>query len=922
MLFYLIKKYICMYIYLEMSVLEKLYVQDTLWPTNVRGFNGTINFDGHSISSAQWQYLHNQDQSVSRQANLFVTAATVSDSYRFGNDANTKFYLATAVTDNDTPWTLTLPQVSGTAGYVLTTDGNGVTTWESASSVSGQPLAPSDSVSFNTVTLGNQADSYVTIQSGSTANWTLTLPPNQGMEDYILKTQGDGTTVWQSPAAIFGTDYVRNASALFSNLNTKDGIIGLQFDRPYTSNSFSGLRVFRDDHAIKEFLFSETDQWWSVGGYQVTNGTLTYGYNTEFPDTQKFRLAECGDAVQTLGCMPGYDANGRLMVENGLDKAHVDNLRLYGETMQDVAVSASPTFTGLSVNNPYLLLNAGQTPGENAGFKVNRLDGSQVALAFNEQGSQPAPYWAVGDSSGSLGTSKFRLAEYGDADQSEGYVPGYDALGRLVVAAGFTPSEVANLKAGTPAFSEGVKVGFTTVSSAAMSDVSFVFPSAAGTADYILKTNAEGVTEWEDPSAIFSLDSVKGTDVQFANFVQSGNLLKLKYGNGANPDYSGLEVYKDDGMNQQLVYNGYVWTVGDAGGVVGTSAFRLLVSGEAAQPSGYVPGYNEDGQLVVSAGFNPTQVSNLNSETPEFAVGVKLGHTTLTSASANEDNFVFPPNAGALDSMLNTDGQGNTTWITRDSIFGQSLTNNSNVNFADLSMTGNLVVAGDLTVSGTTTYVNSADMEVQDNVILLNSGETGAGVSRLFAGLQVKRGTSTDKQFLFNEKGANVTEYWTVGSAGALNSSKFRLAELAVGFPTEWSVPGYDANGRLDASRGFSKAQADNLRLASPSFTSILLTEPVAENVVASSTALTLSASVTVLASWPSGGVATLPSASAAKGKTFTVYYESGSSVSVAPATGDLIAGVSGSLVLDVAGQHVRFLSVGNRTGGGTWLIL
>lgn len=65
--------------------------------------------------------------------------------------------------------------------------------------------------------------------------------------------------------------------------------------------------------------------------------------------------------------------------------------------------------------------------------------------------------------------------------------------------------------------------------------------------------------------------------------------------------------------------------------------------------------------------------------------------------------------------------------------------------------TKNLVVAGNLTVEGTTTTVGTTDMTVKDNQITINSGETGAGVSKGSAGILVDRGSETDYNIIFDE---------------------------------------------------------------------------------------------------------------------------------------------------------------------------
>lgn len=65
----------------------------------------------------------------------------------------------------------------------------------------------------------------------------------------------------------------------------------------------------------------------------------------------------------------------------------------------------------------------------------------------------------------------------------------------------------------------------------------------------------------------------------------------------------------------------------------------------------------------------------------------------------------------------------------------------------------NLIVEGDLNVNGAQFITNVQNLNVQDPVILVNSGETGAGVTsgNGFAGLRVDRGSATDHQLLFNE---------------------------------------------------------------------------------------------------------------------------------------------------------------------------
>ena len=70
----------------------------------------------------------------------------------------------------------------------------------------------------------------------------------------------------------------------------------------------------------------------------------------------------------------------------------------------------------------------------------------------------------------------------------------------------------------------------------------------------------------------------------------------------------------------------------------------------------------------------------------------------------------------------------------------------------------NLIVNGDLTVEGTTTTVNTATLDVEDNIIRLATNQSGA--PSVNAGIEVERGSSADKSLVWNE----TTDKWTVGS--------------------------------------------------------------------------------------------------------------------------------------------------------------
>ena len=83
---------------------------------------------------------------------------------------------------------------------------------------------------------------------------------------------------------------------------------------------------------------------------------------------------------------------------------------------------------------------------------------------------------------------------------------------------------------------------------------------------------------------------------------------------------------------------------------------------------------------------------------------------------------------------------------------GQAVATTDNVTFNDL------IVSGNLTVSGTTTTIDSNTVNIGDNIIVLNSDEAGSPSQD--AGIEIERGTSTNKTLLWDESNGK----WTVGS--------------------------------------------------------------------------------------------------------------------------------------------------------------
>lgn len=77
---------------------------------------------------------------------------------------------------------------------------------------------------------------------------------------------------------------------------------------------------------------------------------------------------------------------------------------------------------------------------------------------------------------------------------------------------------------------------------------------------------------------------------------------------------------------------------------------------------------------------------------------------------------------------------------------------------ADGLTTGNVTVTtdtffvnGNMLVGGTSTSITRTDSAITDNMIVLNKGETGSGVSLFYSGIEIDRGTQPNVQLRYNE---------------------------------------------------------------------------------------------------------------------------------------------------------------------------
>lgn len=125
------------------------------------------------------------------------------------------------------------------------------------------------------------------------------------------------------------------------------------------------------------------------------------------------------------------------------------------------------------------------------------------------------------------------------------------------------------------------------------------------------------------------------------------------------------------------------------------------------------------------------------------------------------------------------------------------------------SISGDLTVAGNMTVNGTTTAVNTTNMVVKDNIVTVNKGELGSGVSLRYAGFEVDRGDLARQRLIWDE----TVGKWVAGQTSqeaALATEPFVTAAVATAASgvTVASLGLANVSNTSDANKPVSIAQA------------------------------------------------------------------------------------------------------------------
>lgn len=329
-----------------------------------------------------------------------------------------------------------------------------------------------------------------------------------------------------------------------------------------------------------------------------------------------------------------------------------------------------------------------------------------------------------------------------------------------------------------------------------------------GTLDNISWTFDEFFNYWHPSGPAESLSLLSIGNIERINLQQASNSLNIE-GSGAVLLTSGLTVERPSTLiNGQIRYNvddnalesyinntwmqftsqkntgDFVHRFGDT--LTGDLDLNQNILKNVSDPSnGNEVGnrnYN-DNRYVLESGDTINGIINFNSDVNINNSNSKItfdpnNNTNVYSLSVENSKFILK-NENLSNDLISINDNGKLE-LHKDQIIGingslnnptYSFSNNTNSGMyydnssIKFSINGNetvsfsengIIVEGNLNVKGETTTFNTNDINIEDNIIVLNKNETGNGVTLGSSGIEVDRGSGTNKRWVYNE----LNDWW------------------------------------------------------------------------------------------------------------------------------------------------------------------
>ena len=431
---------------------------------------------------------------------------------------------------------------------------------------------------------------------------------------------------------------------------------------------------------------------------------------------------------------------------------------------QDLTVTGNLTVQGntttlntetINVEDNIIVLNSSVTgaPSADAGIEVERGSSTNVQLRWNETTDK----WQFTND----GTTYVNVASNTDVDTAYSN------------AASYTDNAISNVNNTIANIATSFTVAGDSGTSQTITSGSDTLTIAGGTGLSSVASNTDTITLNLDNTAVtagsygaansvstFTVDAqgrltaagdsaINITASQVSDFTSNARAAISVSGDLSYNASTGVISFTNDAGDIESVSAGVGLSGGGTSGAVTLDLANTTVTAGSYGAANSVSTFTVDAQGRLTNASNTT-ISILASQVSDFSANTRAQISVAgTELAYNSSTGVISFASAGVTSLTGTANEVEVSAANGAVTVGLP----SNVTIGQ-----DLTVSGNLTVNGNTTTLNTETLSVEDNIIVLNSGVTGA--PSLNAGVTIERGTSADAQLRWNE----ATDTWQVSS--------------------------------------------------------------------------------------------------------------------------------------------------------------
>lgn len=767
----------------------------------VSGSNGAIDLSGFQTEAGLSSNVAQLTANNTSFVGSISAANVVSNSQLQSNLANYALLTGASFAGNVSVTKLVANGSTGSAGQVLTTGGDGNVYWSTVTSASNTSPDLSDVIVLANAAYSN-AIAIASIDAQSKAANAYSNAVSTAAADASTKA----ATSYSNAVSVAAIDASNKAAVAYSNAvsyaDTKAAsaysnatsyvdakIANSQlYTDARSANAYSNAVSYTDTKAAAAYTnavsyadtkaadayanatsYSDTKAaaaYTNATSYADTKATAAYANATSYTNTQISNVLSVSAANtyvnNTFATKVNSSLSGNVAVTGNVSISgtlNTNNVVIQG----NLTVSGTTTTintTELSISDNIITLNsdASGSPTENAGIEVNRGSSANVAIRWNETTDK----WQMsidnsgfvniastddvsqaysnavsmigqssGGGTGDAGVAYANAVSYANTRANEAYSNAVVVANTLASAAYTNATSYADTKAAA-AYTNATSYADTKASTAYANAISYantVATSKAGeaysNAASLVSTAFSNATTYTDTKAGAAYtNAVSYTDTAYSNAISYANTIATSKAGEAYSNSIGFA----NTIAATAYANAVIVAAADASGKA-TTAYSNAVSTAAA-----------DATSKADAAY-----SNAVSKVGEaYTNAISYANTVSSAAYTNAIAYA------AANTYVNQ---------TFAALTGAAFTGNVSTN--GTLTTVDAVIQGNLTVSGTTTYINTTTLNIGDNIITLNADANGSPTEN--AGIEVNRGTSANASIRWNE----TTDRWQLSANSA-----------------------------------------------------------------------------------------------------------------------------------------------------------